>query len=366
MSAIIVCFLLLAASGAEFDRVAAETLLAAVEQWQSDVAFRSTFQLREGYARTVDAALRGEMDPGIRILEGKGVCHKLGRKIRYSVDFGGPFRIGEKTVTRVTFDAVTDRRLDIAYHPLARKPGINLKGTASVVARTPERDGSELFGKESRYCISPLKPLRSAALAPFLLPFVVGVSRVDEGHVEIVTRMKKPNGTEIKREVLFWTEPSPPVVEKIVLDTASPNGRRTQAIVQVSDFRECPGGMVARHIVHAYAYPGSDRPVHVCVWHSADLGAVPPTDEDFVIEVPPDTVVMGIREDSPLANTRKLDVSKFEVADLLVPERRPSSSAVEKELRSSSPRLKFVFLIAGIGLMLLLLLVVRRYASVHS
>src|ERR1700732_4496285 len=88
--------LLLAASpSARSPEATIATLDAGLQQWRKDVRFRSTFHLRHGYAKSVEAGLRDGVDPSITeppegAYKANGVFHQKGDLIRFSLDYSQP------------------------------------------------------------------------------------------------------------------------------------------------------------------------------------------------------------------------------------------------------------------------------------
>ena len=322
-----------------------ETLRAGVQQWQTEITFRSTFSLRSGYSTSVDAALRGEIDPTIEgaagtSYEAKGFFHKKGPKIRYAIDFGSPVQVrpsaplemrsATSVYKNIPFDETTDGRVVVAYNARRGK----LVGRA-VVEEKPDLTTLRVgTGKATGRFINPMNPLYGAEWDPFGDLPAVAVNTVDEGHLEVVCFRKDENGNEHHKRVLFWTKPSRPVVKRMELELVRSDGRRFGAYAALSDYKLCPGGYVARQVAFARVVSGGRVPVpvpvrvRVMVWRSEDLGDVPPSDEDFVITIPADVWVTGLKKAPPKGSVRQLDPSKIELSDL------EDLEAQDRELRA--------------------------------
>jgi hypothetical protein len=104
------------------------------------------------------------------------------------------------------------------------------------------------------------------------------------------------------------------VVERITRDEPSKVLRRDEYQAILSDFRECPGGWVARRVL-LVALQQNDV-IRVREWRSDDLGDQPPTEADFAVTIPSDVRVVGIKRGFPTGSVRAMDPSKVNLLDL--------------------------------------------------
>ena len=176
--------------------------------------------------------------------------------------------------------------------------------------------------------------------------------------------MKDEQGREWHRRVACWTKPSPPVVEAITTDVVDPDGRRDQMIARLSEFRECPGGLVARRVVYVDVAPGN--PILVHEWRSEDLGDVPPSRDDFVVAVAPTTTVYGFKQKLPRGTPRRLDPSKIELSELIdydAIEQEQISRAASRESGASGVRHSMTWISVGILVLIVLTVILWRLKS---
>lgn len=354
--------------------VVMETLRAGVEEWQREVVFHSTFRLRSGFAKSVESGLRGELDPtrqgsSSACYEASGSFHKMGANVRFAIDFGSPVeavgsipqegRKAPKVYRNVPLDESTDGRVIVGSSPRRGK----LAGRA-VVEEKP--DASTLragTGERTGHFINPLNPLYGADWDPFGGLPAVTLNAVDEEHLEVVCFGRDEYGNERHRRVLFWTKPSRPLVTKVSSELVYPDGGRFGAYAALSDFKLCPGGYVARQVAFARQQRGG--PVRAMVWRSEDLGDAPPSEEDFVVTIPADVWVMGLKNAQPAGTVRQLDPSKIKLSDVVDIEALDREREAQREGRGASTRFSGWFAVwGGMTLLVLILLSVgiRWYA----
>lgn len=304
-------------------------LVKGLEQWRNDVRFRSTYRFRQGYAKAVEAGLRDGVDPSIKepaggVFEATGVFHKKDNLMRFSLDYGQPPvpvqpppggpapPPGGRAVRNVSYDEVTNGRIQVRYHPGASGDNV------IVGRRRPEVIGA---GQLSQTESNPLYPYQNPRFDPFTLwdlgagqlPAGREVVTVDDSHRAVV--LSQDGAWKQSRRVLFQTKPAPAVITQIVEVTTRPNGKASETHIRLSDFRDCPGGRVARRVVTVGTNEGGR--VVVREWVSNDLGDVPPTNTDFVIRIAENTSVGGYRQAPPRgANDRRIDISTITEDDL--------------------------------------------------
>jgi hypothetical protein len=377
-------WLLLCAIGSgpsESDRAIAETLRAAVEQWQREVAFRSTYRLRSGLAGSLEAALRGEINPKLgggpsMRFEATGVFHKQGPNLRCSINFvGGPLMLSPAKsdqpppLLNRPWDEASDGRVQVSYYaPTTLRPP---KGTYASVAQVEKRrreTPSMAAGYFTETYINPLRPWANPHDDPFGVLPLAGVKTVDAEHVEVASQEKSESGIEKHWGVLYWTKPSPPVVQKVSLELVFSDGQRAEMFSVLSDFKQCPGGMVARRVL--LANPSTPNLVSVEEWRSPDLGERPPSSEDFAITVAPTTIVHGFKDEPRNAKIRRLEPSKIQLADLedyeaLKEQAEARRRAYEEELqpRPSRSPIWAICGAGGLAVLLVLIFVLRRRRS---
>jgi hypothetical protein len=113
----------------------------------------------------------------------------------------------------------------------------------------------------------------------------------------------------------FRTAPGIAVLTEIVEIVTTPQGKTIETHVRRSDFRDCPGGPVARRVVSVLK--AENDAVVVREWVSPDLGDRPPAEADFVIRIGPRTSVGGYRNAPPRgSDDRRIDITAITKDDL--------------------------------------------------
>jgi hypothetical protein len=214
----------------------------------------------------------------------------------------------------VSYDEVTNGRIQVRYHP--GPSGDNV----IVELRRPDVIGA---GQLSQSAMNPLYPYRNPRFDPFKLwdlggasgqqPIKREVTAVGEGQTEVT--LTQDGAWKQSRRVRFRTAPGPAVLTEIVEVTPPPQGKTTETHIRLSDFRNCPGGPVARRVVSIHLRENGR--VAVREWVSTDLGDRPPADADFVIRIGPTTTVGGYRNAPPRgADDRRIDITVITKEDL--------------------------------------------------
>ncbi len=379
----VISLLLCGVAGApsESDVAVAQTLRAAVEQWQTQVAFRSSYRLRGGFANSVEDARRGEINAklggGYAIrFEAAGVFHKEGPKLRCSIEFAGGrvlLSAGADGAPPATanrpWDEVSDGRVQVSYYPpTTLRPAIGQFGNAAQVEKRRPETADMAAGCATEIYINPLKPWPNPNEDFLGHGALVGVEAVDEQHLEVARQERSEIGLETNRRVLFWTNPSPPVIEKVSAEYLEPDGTRRQSFTSLSDFKQCPGGLVARRVLHV-AVLSRDH-IAVQEWRSDDLGDRRPSGDDFAITVAPTTKIMGFKDTSAQAKLRRLEPSKIQLAELidyqaLKQESEQMRRAYDQATHPPARRTPIWLIWSGGGLavVLVLIFVLRRRSS---
>ena len=353
-------FLILCAVGSQpSDTPTAESLRRDVQRWSEEVSFRCTFRLRSGVANSTAEALRGGGDSKLGSLYSRWVCRgefqKLGPKMRCVIDFGSSgFRYGPGR-GEITLEPVEEATngLVAAQRFLRRSEIFGEEARVATVEPWRKPRGQALLaGPMSGTTILPLIPMRSTAEQPFESLRVEDVRAIDGEHVEVLCtgrqqgRNRRINYVEMRnRRITFWTKPVPPVVERIEeyiertsLETPTRLLGRDEIHAILSDFKAFPGGMVARRVRYVEQSEGlrakrwklEEPGVRVLEWSSEDLGDQPPTDADFMMSIPSDVRLVGLKQALPPGTARRLDFSKIGPSDLEEP--APTSTPRETPL----------------------------------
>jgi hypothetical protein len=335
------------------DTPTAESLRTGVQRWSQEVSFRCTFRLRSGMANSTSEALRGEVDSKLGSLysrwECRGEFQKLGPKMRCVTDYGSPgFKYGPKRGD-VTLEPVEEATNGLVLiRRFLRRSEIFGEG-AKVAKAEPWRkpQGQTLLaGQMTGTAILPLIPIHSTAEQPFESLQIEGVRAIDGEHVEVLCtgrqegRNKRIDYLETRnRRIIFWTKPVPSVVERIEehvervsLEEPTRLLGRDEIHAILSDFKSCPGGMVARRVryveqsegLRAMRWKLEEPGVRMLEWSSEDLGDRPPTDADFTMSIPSDVRLIGFKQGLPSGTARTLDLNKIGLSDLDEPVTMPT------------------------------------------
>lgn len=270
----------------------------------------------------------------------------------------------------MSFDEVSDGRVEVSYYPPTRlaPPEGGAFGSVAQVGKKRTKASNFAAGPNTETYIHPLKPWPNPERDPFGQFPVLAVNTVDEEHVEVISHKTYESGAERHCRVLCWTKPSPPVVEKITREFVSPDGTRDKAFALLSDFKECPGGLVARRVLFVGLH-GRDR-ISVQEWRSEDLGDLPPSSDDFAITVAPTTMITGFKQGAPEGKVRRLEPSKIQLADLIDYEALQGASERERrahEEPSEKPigpgRRWMIWISGGLVVLLLSIFLFRRLRS---
>jgi hypothetical protein len=342
-------FLILCAVGSPpSDTPTIESLRGDVQRWSEAVSFRCTFRLRSGMANSTAEALRGEVDSKLGSLysrwECRGEFQKLGPKMRCVIDYGSPgFQFGPKRVD-VTLEPVEEATNGLVMAQRYLKRG-ELFGEKARVARVEpwrKTQGQTLLaGPMSGAAILPLIPMHSPAEQPFESLQVEDVRAIDGEHIEVLCNGRQQGRNERidyvetrNRRIIFWTKPVPAVVQSIEehVERTSLEGPtrvlgRDEIHAILSDFKLCPGGMVARRVRYVEQSEGlrarrwklEEPGVRMLEWISEDLGDQPSTDADFTMTIPSDVRLVGLKQGLPPGTERRLDLSKIGPSDLEEP-----------------------------------------------
>jgi hypothetical protein len=337
--------ILCAVGSPPMDTPTAESLRKDVRRWSEEVSFRCTFRLRSGMANSIGEALRGEVDSKLGSAysrwECRGEFQKLGPNMRCVNDYGSPgFQYGPKK-GEVTLEPVEEATNGLVMVRRFLRRG-EIFGEGARVAkieplRKPEGQ-TILAGPMSGVTILPLIPMHSTAEQPFESLRIEDIRVIDGEHVEVHCtgqhhgQNNKVDYVETRnRSILFWTKPVPPVVQRIEehAERVSPEGPtrylgRDEIHAVLSDFKQCPGGMVARRVRYVERSEGlrarrwklEEPGVRLLEWSSEDLGNRPPTDADFVMSIPSDVRLIGLKQASLAGTAGKLDLGKIRPSDL--------------------------------------------------
>jgi len=386
--------LLLMFNGAEGgifeDNPSFDALEAAWKSWKDAAQCKGDYVLRKGSAPTKELALEGRF--GSKIGEPKaedraiGFFAKLGSKIRYSYR---PKRAvkGENSETLLRDDEITASFDEISTATLTllsrQKKSGRLK--AIVTPRPDSLAGKVVAGERMSLTFHPFSAglKLDGTLRDFLAPrpgfgeeiVSSSIDKPDSDHIEIrvVKTFRDKASDTITFRLIFRTDVSPPVIERIesVSDLVSRDVKQ-EGVTLFEDFVRCNGTLMPRCIRRAFGpiVPvGKDKPVWLATeWQSANLGKVAPVDEDFVYVAPVDSAIVGLTAKVPIANGKyHLDLDDYTLEDF---EFLPDGSLIAHDQPIAVEQLtdgfqrrtgRVVAVVCGLVLLLLVILVwVRR------
>jgi hypothetical protein len=199
----------------------------------------------------------------------------------------------------------------------------------------------------------------------------VSVRKSDAEHLVVTMTRKEQGGSSHVARVTFWTVPSPPVVERIEeqWETVLPGRGKVPADYTIvgAQFVPCGRLMVPRS-VRSVGGPsvavGETRPMWtVGEWLSEDLGKAPPTKEDFLVTIPANLTVTGLRDPPPPGSVRQLDLASYSLDDLAPRSSGPVNFTPQERPSPRSPaRTRVLWTIAGAAVLVSGgLLVLRRW-----
>ncbi|MAT72905.1 MAG: hypothetical protein CMJ58_25775 [Planctomycetaceae bacterium] len=294
--------------GDKQDEIVISTLNAAIDNWAEALRFKAAYRYYHRYAEGLDPdeflsfGKGQEEKPALT-----GFIAKGDRLYRLSVDYGkAPVDASlAKTgnlLTNVSFDEVLNRDLCLSYTPkydnfgnqavfTVRKEDVraSLKGVQSSnaivssfsfgggVSGGPIREFQDIVGENDSYAQRVVSNEADQC--------VVQLSRSDG------------NGMTFDRTVIFWTEPSLPVVQQV--DDHYVDERRkleTRSVTRAEGFVKCVGGYLASRIVSITKLPQAPEnpPKYLAtIWLAGEISS-DITDKDFVVTVPEGTVIEGL------------------------------------------------------------------------
>jgi hypothetical protein len=299
---------------------------AGIEKWRNGLDFCCHYSYRCGMALTKEQGLEGHFDtasdPEFE-MSARGIMCKRGDDIRFSCTFSKAPEANKtasgEAVSLLPCDAVKRNDLWLVYWPRAGRFGntANIDKMPSSGFKANEFNIIETsfsFGGGSE---APLKSF----ITKFSKNGAVETSVVepDRHHTTVIMTLKQTDGGSLTERVTFWTEASPPVIEsrESIVDGGGHHGER---FAVASKFVQCGKGMMAREL-HLVSGPitlssASTSRWLAYEWKSDDLGQRAAESEDFVVTIPPDVHISGLRKPPPEGTERRLDLAKYTVADL--------------------------------------------------
>lgn len=331
----LVTFLILVATASQAEEESIDRLQTEYAEWRNGVQFHSTYQLREGTADDFADVFDGEPFDEVSTTA-TGVFCKSKNLLRISIDYGAAteletivdlsagatldspvadsgdlsLRTGQAlTVSNASEDEVTDGDRWLVYRP--RWKNTNDRVVLSRLSRNPDRECTT-----GQLRISPLNPFPGFNPDPFGGEAILGEkASVDVVSTDELTIVTITSGATFDQEHYsqvntfeLRNNENGHVIQRIDRRITRGDGELfLKREARLSDFRECPGGAVARCVLFA-SQSSRAAAVHVTEWISGDLGDRPPVDEDFQITIPKSTVILGVAAPLPPGEVRTLDI----------------------------------------------------------
>ena len=331
-------------------------LRAAVGKWQKEVCFCSTYRLETGFAKSKEGALLGQMDRGLgkilhaesgifdkpaRAVQAWGTFNKCGKSVLHTFDAGKAgilYKKGDFTLEPIV--ELTNGSLGCVYFPRRWE----LRGEDARVASIRRWEAGPgkpwAGGRMTSRSLNPLNPMWADEAQPFADLEITGILRLDDESFEVTCRGRKAIEMQPsrltstrRRRIVFQESKGPPVVRRIeeTVERFSPDAPteilgRDEFYAILDDFRECPGGLVARS-VRFVAMQQADA-IRLREWRSEDLGMRTPSEADFAVEIPEDVRVRGLKTGYGTGKDRSIRLDGIGVGDLEesppVPRRPPA------------------------------------------
>ena len=326
-------------SNANAAELVLDELLAAREQWLSELTVKSTFLYREGTADSRADALDGEPFDNIKVV-GRGVFHKRGGLVRHSIEFdGGPELLGqfsdqgtieplqkdeESSATRshqsssrlaaknVPKDEVRNEQLLVTFS----KRWDHYFDNAVFMNRVDIASSSGTRGcTNAERLMSPINPITGC------FPRMPGELNSAKGQITYKV-VQEVNGISVVTGENNWTIDGKPVVERYRAEWSMEHDypmitriifesivaeRKTTIESVLSDLRQSGELSVPAKVLSVIEQ--GDVEVLVREWSSEDLGNELPTDDDFVIDIPETTRIYGLAEAELPGKPRKLQLA---------------------------------------------------------
>lgn len=358
-----------------------DLLLTGYQEWRSSIRFASTY---EYYQFDADSwAFAGE-PPNSPFASGE--MHKDGALVRYSrILSSSPELVGIKKANGETvpdsnmenvkkgdqllvrgrsWDSVYDDRMCLRYDI-----GWDRVFDTAVYTRRDEivpKDGYPPCCEADRQ-MGPLNPFLGCFPGlPGQLPFLSSYTIVEESSDTIKLRATTGDGpNRVVLEVDMRTDLALPTIIRVRREHYEAGASTGGIEGRMSDWVVCDGLHVPRLVQSTLFGPGISTLVRY--WRSNDLGDRDPVPEDFIIEIPTTTSIVGLRDAPRKGVVRKLGVAGVEDSAILLGEVSQLQSAEELLREKTAPRRRLVLWVStGILLLVGIALSMNRKKEVGS
>lgn len=314
------------------DKVVVRALESAHRKWLREVSFVCTYQYIQKRAKSISAALSGmgeQVPDSIRT----GVFNKALGFLRHSSDWQTPPQVtkhsdGKTEVRRADFDEVSNDEILATVTP---DRGFVDRAQLWIESRDGSSSGrAGIAGKydAGRFSSRMMSPLNFNGYEGEDYFSLTGraqdaVRRVTENsansiEVETVYRIES---TKVNETVEYMLTHGVPVVSRVTRTMSSMNGKPVfEMVAEGSNWVECEGGPVATVIRSVSRNPDPKFPEMLYLvqeWKSDDLGKRTPVLEDFMLNVPEDTLIYGVKSSERVLIDGKLDLTKIDSHGLI-------------------------------------------------
>ncbi|MFV0444582.1 MAG: hypothetical protein ACK5Q5_13515 [Planctomycetaceae bacterium] len=318
---------------------------AAYREWTVGVSFAASFRQVEGLSASIDRAF--EADPFDTVLaKATGLLNKSGETLRYAIEWeSGPQVVGIQTPTGDISQPPPDEGGDFSSPAggqlLVRNGAIDELCTSELLMSytkrwrnmydraTYSRRADLIPEPGERRCSAAEERFSSLVPVPGCFAGFPGTARWDSHFriekigEETVAIVSDGTGSgdgqggrhEYRSEwSLRWDIP---VLTRVVREYYNSKGVLEVFVEsRLSNFIELADGFaVARRVVYCTSTTPGSRPF-VRVWESDDLGEREPTEQDFIVEIAPTTVIVGLADAPPPGTQRRLSVQGVLMSDV--------------------------------------------------
>ena len=268
---------------------------AARNTWIQNISFYGTYT----YKRTVffseeDAYVKNIDDE--KSIVAKGIICKWKDKYRLQVLYAkGPEVSSSNTVSNRSVDAIANNGFWLLYNP---EQGADFAPSGSLnktSGRTIENVIPDLRNINTPFSLflDPIDKMPASTSLDSKNAVILG-----EGRMLLSFTGKSTSGNKHVKEVLVRSNEKIPVIEQIALRSVDGEGNSSSSIKKNLEWSICAGISVPSRI---RSITGPLKPIGrnddtwiVSEWESIDIGKRPPSDEDFILTLPPNSGLVGM------------------------------------------------------------------------
>lgn len=315
---------------------------AAYEAWYSKLTFKCTYVFQDGTAKSWEEGLEGKFDK-VHV-SGKGKIVKTEQQLRCSKLYdGGQIAVegSPNTTTNSSWDILAKRDVYFQMQLDNRSSSLAVRNDEDRVRLNLQSHGHPGICALTVSGAGALgSPFGIALRNPRFTIVEATASELKDEHVILSITMTLGD-ENVKEKVHFWMSPEGPVVDRIENENVGKEHRSTRVNI-ASDFRKCQAGYAPAKVIsvsksHHDKYPQYDS-ISLKTWTSKDLGKSAPSDKDFLVSIPANTGVDGIKDYVSTSKTaRTLDFNQLSEANIgvageVVPVAKESSRWLFKTL----------------------------------